>query len=196
MQSLTGTWSGMLSFPSGPLLFVIRFAGDGKSLSATAASPYQGAQPIPVDTVSISARKLTFAIRKLEVAYEGWIGANSVSGTFTQRGVSVPLVLIPSALGTSHLAGIWLGNLSVSGNTLLVALKLVKRADGTMTGSVDSPYQGSFDIPVNGFKTNGRDVEFTVPSINASFKGTVGTTAISGTYTQDAQDLPLTFARP
>jgi hypothetical protein len=194
--ALTGTWSGMLAFPGEPLLFVIAFSGDDKSFSATASSPYQGAGPTPVDSLLLSGGKLTFAIPKLGVTYTGTIGENTISGTFTQRGSSLPMKLTPSSIGTKDLAGTWLGTLTLSGGKLLLALHVQDAANGALSATLDSPYQHGFDIPVSSIDSKDGTLTFSLANLNASYTGKIGEAGIAGTFSQNGMTLPLTLMRP
>ncbi|HVA32568.1 MAG TPA: hypothetical protein VNG31_00380 [Candidatus Baltobacteraceae bacterium] len=195
-QNLTGTWSGMLDFSGQPLLFVIAISHTDKGLSATASSPYQGGDAIPVDSIASSGAKLTFAIPKLDVTYTGTIGGDSISGTFTQRGQVVPLKLVPSSLGTSTLDGTWLGTLSTGGDDLLLALHVQSASGNKLSATMDSPYQKGFGIPVSSIANSNGTLTFAMASINASYTGTIGPQTIAGTFTQNGKTFPLTFARP
>lgn len=195
-QNLAGTWSGMLNFSGQPLLFVIAVSRTDKGLSATASSPYQGADAIPVDSIAANGGKLTFAISKLDVTYSGTIGDNAITGTFTQHGQALPLTLQPSSLGTSTLAGTWLGTLSTGGGNLLLALHVQSKSGNTLSAAMDSPYQKGFGIPVSSIAASGGTLTFAMSSINASYTGKIGPDAISGTFTQNGKTFALTFARP
>ncbi len=194
-QSLPGSWSGMLDFPSAQLLFVITIADGSSGLSATAKSPYQSGQSIRVDSISASNGNVSFAIAKLGITFTGVISANAISGTFTQRGISVPLVLTPSSIGTSDLAGTWLGTLSTPGGDLLLAIHVEDAPAGSLRGSMDSPSQHGFSIPITISRANGT-LTFAIPSVGASYTGNIGANAITGTFTQNGASLPLTLTRP
>ncbi|SRR5579875_1269001 len=195
-QSLSGTWSGMLAFPGQPLLFVITFTNGASGLTATAASPYQGDGAIAVDSISQNGEKLSFAIAKLDVAYSGTIEGPKIDGTFTQHGTTLPLVLTPSSVGTKNLSGTWLGTLTTADGKLLLALNVQPAANGALTATLDSPYQKAFAIPVTSIVASNGVLTFAMSALDASFTGAIGGTAISGTFTQRGQKLPLTFARP
>lgn len=194
-QSLAGSWSGMLDFPSAQLLFVITIADGSSGLSATAKSPYQNGQSIRVDSISASNGNVSFAIAKLGITFTGVISANAISGTFTQRDTSVALVLTPSSIGTSDLAGTWLGKLSTPGGDLLLAIHVQDRPAGSLSGSMDSPSQHAFAIPITIRRANGT-LTFAIPNVGASYTGNIGANAITGTFTQNGASLELTLTRP
>ncbi len=192
---LTGTWSGMLDFGGAPLLFVITIADAGNGLTATATSPYQGGGAIPVDSIAESNGSLKFSIEHLGATFAGTVAANAISGTFTQRGTSVPLVLAPSSIGTSDLAGTWLGSLAAPGGSLLLVLHVRDEAGGALTATFDSPFQHAFGMPIEMSRTNAT-LSFALAKAGASYEGTIGPDAIAGTFSQSGMTFPLTFARP
>jgi hypothetical protein len=194
--NLDQTWSGVLNYPTGALVFVIAIATNHGKLTASAASPYQGSSAITVDSVSSGGGTLRFAIKNLDVTYSGSIGSNAISGTFTQHGSSVPLVLVPNSIGTSDLAGAWLGTLATPNGSLLLGLRIVHGANGQLNAIVDSPYQSSYGLVVTNLTTTNQTLRFDIPSVNASFAGAIGLNAIGGAFTQNGATLPLTFTRP
>lgn len=195
-EFIGGSWSGMLAFPKAPLLFVITFGNDGGKLSATASSPYQSNTSIPVDSVSLSNGKLSFTIARLDVRYEGTLNDNAISGTFTQHGLTLPLVLTSSAIGTNDLAGTWLGTLMTTGGSILLALHVADGTGGALSATLDSPYQRGFGIPVTSVLASRGTFAFAVASLGAAFSGKMNGDTIAGTFTQAGQNLPLTLARP
>jgi hypothetical protein len=190
------TWSGVLNFPAAPLLFVIAISNDNHKIAAAAVSPYQGGSAIKVDSLSTSGNSLSFAIKQLDVTYQGSIGSSSISGTFTQHGTSIPLVLYPSSMGTTDLAGAWLATLTTPNGSLLLGLRITHDANGQLQATLDSPYQNAFNITVANITAQSGRLMFDLPSINASFQGIIGTNAIGGTFTQNNSSLPLIFTRP
>lgn len=194
-QGLTGTWSGMLDFKGGPLLFVITITGTTNNLSATAASPYQGSGNIAIDSIALANDTLTFAIPKLDVSFTGKVLRDAISGTFSQHGTSVPLILTPSAIGTRDLAGTWIGILNASGEKLLLALHVHDGAAGSLSGALDIPSQQAFAMPVAINRAHDA-LTFTISSLNVSYEGRITADAIVGTFAQNGLRLPLTLTRP
>ena len=93
-QQITGRWGGDLNLPQGvtlPLVIHIEAAGD--SLKATMDSPAQGATGIPVDKTSFDNNELNFSVKALQLNYKGKLTGDSITGSFTQMGHVLPLVL-------------------------------------------------------------------------------------------------------
>lgn len=193
---VTGTWSGMLHFPSASLLLVITFSNNNGALSATAASPYQGASALPIDRVAIDGTTLTFSSTRLQLSFTGTIAPNAIAGTFTQRGVAVPLTLVRSSLGTSDLAGTWLGTLHAGGSDILLGLTIAHGAGSALSATLDSPSQGATGIAVTSIAAENGTLTFSVARLGASYTGHIGSDSIVGTFVQGGAQFPLTFARP
>src|SRR5271165_4460292 len=89
-------------------------------------------------------------------------------------------------------AGDYVGSLG----PLHLKLHLKAGADGTLSGSLDSPDQGASGIPCSDFHFDGQSLSFTVPAVNGSWKGTVDKqgTMLTGTWNQGTP-LPLNFSR-
>ena len=68
--------------------------------------------------------------------------------------------------------------------------------DGSLTGSLDSPDQGATGIPCSDFQFDGTSLNFAVPAVHGTWKGTVGDNAhsLNGTWSQ-GNPMPLVFTR-
>lgn len=96
---LTGTWMGTLSVPTGTLRVVFHFSatGDGQ-WKGTLDSPDQGAAGIPIDTVTLDKDQVRCDVKVIQGTFEGTLAADgqSIAGTWTQGGISLPLTLKPA----------------------------------------------------------------------------------------------------
>jgi fermentation-respiration switch protein FrsA (DUF1100 family) len=100
--ALVGTWAGALEVPggAGTLRIVFHLAeGDAGSLDATMDSPDQGAFGIAASPVTVADGSIRIEVSMVKGHYEGTIaeGGQRIDGTWHQGGVSMPLVLEPSA---------------------------------------------------------------------------------------------------
>jgi pimeloyl-ACP methyl ester carboxylesterase len=100
--ALVGTWAGALEVPggAGTLRIVFHLAeGDAGSLDATMDSPDQGAFGIAASPVTVADGSIRIEVSMVKGHYEGTIaeGGQQIDGTWHQGGVSMPLVLEPSA---------------------------------------------------------------------------------------------------
>lgn len=93
---ITGTWQGTLHLPNGQgLRTVLKITKDDKgALKATFYSIDQGGQGIPTSSVSFDGGTLKYGIEFADLTYLGKLSAdgNSISGSSTQGGNSLPLV--------------------------------------------------------------------------------------------------------
>lgn len=92
-QDVAGDWQGVLDTGQGQLHLVLHLtkAADG-SLGATIDSLDQGANGIPVASVTLKDSKLSLGVDAVNGSYEGKVSADAseINGTWTQ-GQSLPL---------------------------------------------------------------------------------------------------------
>ncbi|MGV3553981.1 MAG: serine hydrolase [Croceibacterium sp.] len=90
--------------------------------------------------------------------------------------------------------GYWQGTLTISATLKLRAGVSIERgADGTLTGTFDSPDQNAFGIPLAGVELADGKLTFDIPPISGRFEGTwdPSTQAWNGTFNQGGGSLPL-----
>lgn len=92
-QTIAGDWQGVLDVQVMKLPLVWHIQQMGDSLKATLDSPAQGAKGIPVDAVVFSNHKLEMKMNALRASYTGQLQGDSITGSFSQNGMSFPLVL-------------------------------------------------------------------------------------------------------
>ena len=100
-----------------------------------------------------------------------------------------------AAFGQQLQTGDYLGTLEVGATPLRMALHVTRGADGAWGATIDSLDQGAMGMPAK-ITVDGARVTLT-SNIGATFEGTLNAagTAITGTFTQRAMSLPLTFAK-
>jgi len=116
-----------------------------------------------------------------------------------------PSMLLPSFFGLlafispltfaqqkPSIAGDYVGSLG----PLHLKLHLKTGADGALSGSLDSPDQGTLNIACSDFHFDGQSLSFSVPAVNGTWKGTVGKqgAVLTGTWNQGTP-APLNFSR-
>jgi uncharacterized protein (TIGR03435 family) len=86
-QDLSGNWQGTLQAGQG-LRTVLKISQDDGKYKAVMYSVDQGGQPIPVTTITVQAKTVTFAIKPLDVTYVGTLNPDgaSITGNTTQGG--------------------------------------------------------------------------------------------------------------
>jgi len=94
-QDITGKWHGLIKFPGTALRLDLEVAQQNGAYKATAFSPDQGNNPIPVDEFSYSDGKMEFAIHRLNVKFSGKMddASSTIKGVFEQRDQLLPLDL-------------------------------------------------------------------------------------------------------
>ena len=79
---------------------------------------------------------------------------------------------------------------------LHLKLHIAAAADGALSGTLDSPDQGSNGIPCSDFQYDGKSLSFAVPAVHGTWKGTVDESGqtLNGTWSQGTA-MPLVFTR-
>ena len=98
-QQITGDWHGALKVQAAmQLRIVFHISQNGDKYSATMDSPDQGAKGIPVSSTLFANSKLDISMPNLMAEYNGELQGDSITGTFKQRGMSLPLNLTRHAV--------------------------------------------------------------------------------------------------
>jgi opacity protein-like surface antigen len=94
-SDIDGKWTGNLVTPGGSLRVVFTITNTADGLTATAESPDQGNNVIPVSAVTRNGTNLKLEVKALGADFEGTLSPDlkTATGTFTQLGNSLPLVL-------------------------------------------------------------------------------------------------------
>ena len=90
-QGISGVWNGELNLGTTKLAIVFHFE-DGK---CTMDSPDQGVFDIPADVEFISADSVSVSQKDMDAKYHGRLSDGKIKGRFSQRGLSLPLDLVP-----------------------------------------------------------------------------------------------------
>jgi uncharacterized protein len=206
-QNIAGDWQGTLKAGGAELRLVLHVTQrtDG-SLKATLDSVDQGANGIPVTSISLKNSKLDFTVDAVHGTYEGKVAsdANEISGTWTQ-GQSLPLDFkrAGTPVKTEHklakpsdIDGAWLGSLDAGAMKLRIVFH-ISNTEGGLVGTLDSPDQGKNGIPVTAVNRTGASLKLEVKSIAGSFEGKISPdlNTVDGTWTQMGNPLPLTLKR-
>jgi pimeloyl-ACP methyl ester carboxylesterase len=92
-QGFPGTWNGMLNAGGAKLRLVIYIEEENGIYAASLDSPDQGAKGIPFSRVEVDRDTIRLEISDIRMQYMGALAGDSIIGTFTQNGFSVPLNL-------------------------------------------------------------------------------------------------------
>ncbi len=93
--SVAGNWLGTLEFGGAKVRLILKVEQVGDGYIAKLDSPDQGAHELPVQTITVSGSKVTFAAPQFGMSFEGTLNDKNdeIKGTFKQRGTSTPFVL-------------------------------------------------------------------------------------------------------
>jgi uncharacterized protein len=94
-STIDGTWLGNLDTGAIKLRVIFKIVSTAKSLSAQLQSPDQSPAWLPATSVTREGSAITITLKTRGVVFEGKIAddLNSIDGTFTQMGNSLPLRL-------------------------------------------------------------------------------------------------------
>jgi len=206
-QDVTGDWQGTLHAGAADLHLILHItrAADG-GLQATLDSVDQGANGIPVKTVTLQGAELKLDVAMVRGTYEGTVNkdATEISGTWSQ-GQPLPLTFkrAASPVDSGHkpappsdIDGAWLGTIDTGVFKLRVVFYIVNTVDG-LTATMDSPDQGAKGIPTSSVRRKDSSLKIEVKSISGAFEGTISNdlNTIDGGWTQLGRSTPLVLTR-
>ena len=121
-------------------------------------------------------------------------GAPPTRTASAQEVPPAPGPTVPSL--ADSLLGDWYGALDAGGRKVRLVLHFMKRADGRLAGTMDSPDQGASGIAMDAVSVQGARLRFTISLINGAYEGVIRADArlIRGTWTQGVS-LPLDLGR-
>ena len=196
-RSIVGDWQGTLRPPGAELRLVLHITegGDG-GLKATLDSIDQGANGIPVASVTLKDSKLTLNVEAVHGTYEGTVNgdATEIKGTWSQ-GQPLPLDF-KRAAAPSDIDGAWEGTLDTGAAKVRLVFHITNTADG-LTATMDSPDQGAKGIPVTAVTRTGSSLKLELKQIGGGFEGKISAdlASIEGNWTQGGGTLALTLKR-
>ena len=92
-QDITGTWNGILDVPGMQLRMLVNISQSETGYTGTMDSPDQGAKDIPISDIVFTNNSLSFSVPAAGVTYKGTFENETIKGTFSQAGSSLPLNL-------------------------------------------------------------------------------------------------------
>lgn len=107
----------------------------------------------------------------------------------------LPVLAAETANAVADPVGDWIGTLDV-GSSMRAAMH-IKRVDGALTGTADSPDEGAFGIPMSDIIADGDHLTFTIDQIDGRYEGKwdAARQHYVGTWTQGGRMLALEFGR-
>ena len=204
--AITGDWSGTLKAGPAELRLVLHItaAKDG-SLSAILDSVDQGANGIPINSVTLKDGKLSLDVQAVQGTYEGAVNkdASEIDGTWTQaqpmelnfkRGQAATTTVSKPA-APSDIDGRWQGTLDTPRGTLRIAFKIVNMDTG-LTATAQSPDQSPNWMPTTSVTRAGNKLTIVMKALGATFDGQINDAkdTINGTFTQ-GDSIPLVLKK-
>ncbi|GAB5527221.1 MAG: alpha/beta fold hydrolase [Roseivirga sp.] len=90
-QDITGDWNGALDVQGRQTRIILHISEKDGQLSATLDSPDQGANGLPISSITFEANVLKFELANIGASYTGTFADNGFSGNWNQGGGSLPL---------------------------------------------------------------------------------------------------------
>ncbi|MFD2598855.1 alpha/beta hydrolase family protein [Sphingobacterium corticis] len=90
---IAGDWKGTLDVQGTKLDLIFHITETPDGITATLDVPLQGATGLPLSPATFVDNKLTVAMEQAGIKYEGVLADKKVTGTYSQGGMELPLVL-------------------------------------------------------------------------------------------------------
>ena len=206
-QDVVGDWQGTLSANGAELRLVLHIMkGADGALKATLDSVDQGANGIPVSSISLKDSKLNLGLNAVHGTYEGKVATDgkTITGTWSQsqplplefKRATAPVKIEHKPAKPSEIDGTWMGTLDTGAIKLRVVFHIVNTEDG-LTATMDSPDQGAMGLPVTSVTRNGTSLKMAAKGIGGVFEGKIadGLSSIDGTWMQGGGSFPLALKR-
>lgn len=201
-QTIVGDWQGTLHAGPQDLRLILHITqSDDGTLHATLDSVDQGANGIPISSITFKDSKLSFTSDAVHGSYEGTADKDitSIKGTWTQ---STPLPLNferakkHAEAKPSDIDGAWSGILD-AGATKLHIVFHIKNTDEGLTATMDSPDQGGYGIAASKVTRDGASLKIEWKNIGGAFDGKLDKDlqTLDGTWSQGGGSAPLTLKR-
>src|SRR5260370_27199156 len=206
-QNIAGDWQGTLKPPGAELRVVLHIVKDGGGFKASLDSVDQGANGIPVTSITLQDSKLNFTITSMSASYEGKSSADAslIEGSLSQGGASFPLEFKrqTAPIKTEHkpakpsdVDGAWLGSVDVGPLKLRAVMHFLNTEDG-LTAKLDFPDKNMSDMPATSVARNGSSISVEAKAVGGKFEGkfSADLNTLEGDWSQAGQSRPLVLKR-
>ena len=207
-QEIAGDWQGTLTAGPAELRLVLHVTGNaGTGYRATMDSPDQNVTGMPVEAVSREGTRMTFALPQIGATFEGTLheSGQSVAGTWSQGGASLPLELSRRATGQTEpvrvprpgeMDGSWSGTVQLQGQPLEMVFRIVTYEDG-FGGTLDVPAHNASGLPISQLTRDGDGIRIEMRQLGGTFEGTLdeGRSSITGVWRQPGFESPLVLRK-
>jgi hypothetical protein len=183
-SDLQGFWSGALDVGAAQLHLNLRIAEPTPgTFHAQVDSVDQGAQNLPIPTMTYSKPAVRFEMPGINGSFEGTVNGrdDEIAGTWTQMGKKFPLTFAraaqtaPASAATekdygqgapNQVQGHWKGAVDVNHIALHIVFHVALMSDGAYSATMDSPDQGARSIPAT-------SAAFNYPDLKMEWKGSL-----------------------
>lgn len=190
---LDGVWRGELKFQQGVSLALGININEG---IMTLDSPNQGMFGREPTAFTLSGNKVSFEEKELKASFQGTLEGDTLKGQFTQgKTIDIALQkLDASDRERQKFEASYKGDLVIDkAATLPLQLNIAVVPDGYV-GTLDSPAQNSYGIPLTEVVIDDKQIRFQSPMIKASYSATYKDGAYEGTFVQ-GMERPLTLKK-
>ncbi len=199
---IAGDWAGILQAGTARLHLILHVHGRANgTMTASLDSVNQGANGIPIATISLKGVEVSFSAPAIHGYYHGTLSPDgqTIRGTWTQ-GQNLPLNFQRLAkpakpVKPSDIDGVWEGLIQTPGHSLKVIIHVFNTEAG-LRATMDVPDQGAFGVPIHSISRQGAQITLMAP-MGARYAGTINTarTAIQGVWSQNGGNFQLVLAR-
>lgn len=206
--AIVGDWAGNLKAGPAELRLVLHItaAKDG-TLAGTLDSIDQGANGIPVSSITLKDSKLSLTVDAVHGTYEGTVNkdASEIAGTWSQgqplelnfkRAQPHAAVPAPKPAAPSDIDGTWQGSIEAPTGNLRILFKIVNMDTG-LTATIQSPDQSPAWAPTTSVTRTGDRLTIEMKAFGASYEGQINAAkdSIDGTFTQGGGSVPLVLKK-
>ncbi len=210
-----GFWSGAIQVPQNPLEVMVELEQRDGAWHAAVYIPSQGVRGAEMKNVSVDGAAVGFAIPQVpgDPTFAGNLAGDTLSGTFTQGGQSIPFELTrgekPAELSVDiyaefrndplpgdGLAGSWKSLLDAGPHRYRLVLE-VEQGEAGLTATLRNLDRGpDTPQPIQQVSLEGRSVTLDIGG-GATFEGTLNDdgSQVEGTFKQGPAELPMTLWR-
>ena len=205
--AVAGDWAGTLTAGPAQLRLVLHIAAakDG-SLTATLDSIDQGANGIPVNSITVTGSKLSLTVDAVQGTYAGTVNndASAITGTWSQgqplelnfkRAEPKAAAPAPKPATPSDIDGTWQGVLDTPRGKLRILFKIVNMDTG-LSATAQSPDQSPMWMPTTSVTRTGEKLTIVMKGLGATFEGQINAAkdTIDGSFTQGGA-IPLVLKK-
>jgi hypothetical protein len=201
----TGHWDGNVMTPNGSVAVAFDIARDDQgALMATFDQPGQGLHGLLVQTVLLEGHTLTLVVRD-DQPFSGTLSddGKTVNGAISVEGYDIPVTLertgdaridqpAQSVAVDARFVGTWLASTAMGPISLVIANR-----NGGASAMLVNDSEGGLRIPAHAITATGAHIALDLKAISGTFDGDLNAdgTEIAGSYTQGAQQAPITFRK-